>query len=319
MSSGLDKLHFPPLTLPAISAFAVLSRLQPPARQSTPILDKLRAYDGEEVDGFSRGDLLAEKRAHPSEGMSGVSPRSVMNRLSARATAPDLRCISPLNALDSVWQGRDENVSLTEEESERYIEHVREAIKDYNARAVRHVQMAFGERFEQTADEILSDYLTEVDAAFHAGTLNRASRESERNMREMERPVGVSERDKGAFRREIYDFYQDLRRRGIPFDYTTEPRIRAAVERRLFPDEKALRGELEQPRSSGRLAEWRRRRGAIRNRLIENYGYCPVCANDIVEYVLFLLSGGDAFRVTRGEIEWRWTLTPAQPPETAAE
>ena len=319
VSSGLDKLHFPPLTLPAISAFAVLSRLQPPARQSTPILDKLRAYDGEEVDGFSRNDLLAEKRAHPSEGMSGVSPRSVMNRLSARATAPDLRCISPLNALDSVWRGRDENVSLSEEESERYVEHVREAINDYNARAIRHVQMAFGERFEQTAEEILSDYLTEVDAAFHAGTLNRASRESERNMREMERPVGVSEREKGSFRREIYDFFEDLRTRGTAFDYTAEPRISAAVERRLFPDEKTLRGELEQPRSSGRQAEWRRRRGAIRNRLIENYGYCDVCANDIVEYVLFLLSGGDAFRVTRGEIEWRWTLTPAQPPDGGAD
>ena len=95
--------------------------------------------------------------------------------------------------------------------------------------------MAFGERFEQTAEEILSDYLTEVDAAFHAGTLNRASRESERNMREMERPVGVSEREKGSFRREIYDFFEDLRTRGTAFDYTAEPRIMAAVGAASLP------------------------------------------------------------------------------------
>lgn len=310
VSSGLGGVHFPPLTLPAISAFAVMSRMRPPAKQSVPIIDKLRAYDGEEVDGFSRDDLLREKRAHPNEGMSGVSPRSVMNRLSARAAAPDLRCVSPLNALDSVWRGRDENVSLTEEESARYIEHVGEAVKDYNDRAIRHIQMAFNERFEQTAEVLLSDYLSQVDDAFHAGTLNRASRDSERIMRGMERPVGISEREKGAFRREIYDFFQDLRTRGVGFDYTSEPRIRAAVERQQFPDHKELRNELEQPRSSGRQAEWRWRRGAIRNRLIENYGYCGICADDIVEYVIFLLNGGEAFRVVRNEIEWRWTLTP---------
>ena len=312
VSSGLGGVHFPPLTLPAISAFAVMSRMRPPAKQSVPIIDKLRAYDGEEVDSFSREDLLREKRAHPNEGMSGVSPRSVMNRLSARAATPDLRCISPLNALDSVWRGRDENVSLTEEESARYIEHVREAINDYNDRAIRHIQIAFKERFEQTAAVLLSDYLSQVDDAFHAGTLSRASRESERVMRGMERPVGISEREKGEFRREIYDFFQDLRTRDVGFDYTSEPRIRASVERQQFPDHKTLRSELEPPRSSGRQAEWRWRRGAVCNRLIEKYGYCGVCADDTVEYVLFLLNGGEAFRVARNEneIEWRWTLNP---------
>ncbi len=312
VSSGLDKVHIPPLTLPAISTFAILSRLDPPIRQSISIIDKLRAYDGEEVDSFSQSDLLAEKRAHVNEGMTGISPRSVMNRLSARATAPGATCISPLSALDSIWQGRSENVSLSDEESTQYIEHVREAVKDYNERAIQHVQKAFGERFEQTASEILQDYLTELSSAFHAGTMNRASRESERNMREMERPIDISEREKGAFRREIYDFYSSLEQRGVPFDYTTERRIRASVERRLFPDRRELRNELEEPRSSGRQAEWRRRRGAIRKRLLDNYGYCLVCADDLVEYVLFLLKGGDAFRSGRDEIEWRWTLNPVQ-------
>ncbi len=58
--------------------------------------------------------------------MKGISPSSVMNRLSARAGLPDVVRMSPLNAPDSIWRGRNENVSLTEEESAKYIAHIRE-------------------------------------------------------------------------------------------------------------------------------------------------------------------------------------------------
>ncbi len=310
VSSGLDKIHVPPLTLPAISTFAVMSRLFPPTKQAVSVIDKLRAYDGQEVENFSREDVQNERRSHPEEGMSGISPRSVINRLSARATLPDVTCISPLDALDSIWQGRTENVSVTQEESEKYIEYVREAVEDYNNRAIQDVQKAFDERFEETSANVLENYLAEISSAIAVGSQNRVSRESERNMREMERPVGISERGKTAFRQEIHDFFEDLVSRHVPFDYTTELRLQAAIERRLLPDRKALRNELDQPRSAGRIADWRRRRESIHRRLVGRYGYCNVCATDVVEYALFLLKGNDAFRVVRNDIEWRWEFAP---------
>ena len=318
-SSGLDRVHIPPLTLPAVSTFAVLSRLDPPSKQAVSLLDKLRAYDGNEVENFPQQDVVTEKRANDTEGMSGISPRSVMNRLATRATMPGVVCLSPLSALDSIWQGRTENVSLTDEESTKYIEYVREALQDYNERAIQEVQKAYGERFEQTAAELLSDYLGEVSAAVSRGLRGQPSRDSERNMREMERQVGVSERDKGDFRSEVHDFFEDLKSRDVPYDYTTEPRIRASVEKRLFPDRKDLRNDLDQPRSSGRLAEWRRRRGAIQNRLIGSYGYCDLCAHDLVEYVSFILKGNDPFRIVRNDIEWRWPLNPTEVPRLGSD
>ena len=318
-SSGLDRIHVPPLTLPSVSTFAVLSRLDPPNKQGVPLLDKLRAYDGEKVEHYSQQDVVAEKRSKPNEGMSGISPRSVMNRLAARASTPGVVCLSPLNALDSIWQGRTESVSLTEEESAQYIEFVRQAVEDYEERAVQNVQKSYGERFEQTASELLSDYLGELDSLASLGIRGRASRESERSMRETERHIGVSERDKETFRAEIYEFFQDLKSRGVPFDYASEPRIKASIEQRLFPDRKDLRNELDQPRSSSGLAEWRRRRGAIQGRLVSSYGYCDVCAHDLVEYVSFVLKGNDPFRISRNDIEWRWPLNPVDVPALGSE
>ena len=315
VSSGLDRVHIPPLTLPAVSTFAVLSRLDPPGKPAISLIDKLRAYDGHDVDNFPQGDVVKERTNNPTEGMSGISPRSVMNRLSARAGMPDVVCLSPLNSLDSIWQGRSESVSLTEEEAASYISYVREAVEDFKEQAIHDVQKAFGERFELTAAELMSDYLADVAAAISLDSNSSVPRESERNMREMERQVGVSERSRGVFRREIHAFFEDLRSRNVEFDYTTERRIRAAVEKRLFPDQKALRNELEEPKASSRLAEWRRRRASIHRRLVRSYGYCEVCANDLVEYVVFLLKGNDAFRVVHNDIEWRWPLNPETGPQ----
>ena len=86
------------------------------------MLEKLHAYDGQEVTGFSREAVAREKRDHPSEGMKGISPRSVMNRLSARAGLPDVECMSPLNALDS-------NLARTNRERQPHPRRVRQLHK----------------------------------------------------------------------------------------------------------------------------------------------------------------------------------------------
>ncbi len=311
VSSGLapddpDTVHMPPLTLPAISGFAVLSRLEPPTKLAVSTIDKMRAYDGFDVENFSQADVREERLKLPDEGMTGISPRSVMNRLSARAALPSVECLSPLDALDSIWQGRAENVGLTEEEEAKYVEYVQDAVEAYNDRAIEDVQKAFDERFEESAASALRSYLLEISE--FVGSPGRASRESERVMREMERAIGISERAKDGFRQEVHEFFEDFRRRGVDFDYRSERRIRAAVEARLLPDRRALRNELDRPRSSGRILEWKRRRESIHRRLVKSCGYCKTCANETVEYVLFLLKGNAPLRAGRNDIQWRWQL-----------
>ena len=101
-TSGLEGVHILPLTLPTMSVFAVLSRLAPTTGQGLSLLSKLRLYDGQTVPRHTLADVAEMKRQHPDEGMSGISPRHVMNRLSAVASAPDTTCVSPFAALDSL-------------------------------------------------------------------------------------------------------------------------------------------------------------------------------------------------------------------------
>ena len=307
-SSGLEDVHLPPLTLRTMSVFAVLSRLEPPARQGTSLLDRLRLYDGQKVPHLSLEDGVEMRRHHPDEGMSGISPRYMMNRLSAVASSHDTLCISPLKALDSLWQGLKENVSLEDGDQLKYMGFIKDTLEEYNSRAIQEVQRAFNDGFEQSASELLTEYLAQMDSHFAEGEA------SEREMREMEKHAGISERARAKFRREIHQHFSNLKRRGIPFNHTSEPRLKAAIEARLLPDRRHVERTLSRPRFAKQRMEWRRERSAIYDRLISSYGYCPRCADNLIEYVVHVLSGKAVLKTPKNEgVEWQWDLNPPPP------
>ena len=312
-SGGMETIHIPPLTLPAISTFAVLSRMEPPSKQGVSLIDKLRAYDGLKVDNFSHAEVEMEKKRHPNEGMHGISPRSVMNRLSARSSLQDICCLSALDAIDSLWQGRGESVGLSEDETTRYLEFITMAVNEYGRQAIEAVQKAIDENFESAAESMLIDYLSDVAAWQENDSTEGASGELERRLKEMERHAGINEKGRKKFRLEVSRLFPDYGNRGIAYDYTAEHRLRAAIEKRLLPDKKALKSVLEPPKASERQEEWRRQRRGIYDRLIAQYGYCSECAEDTVEYVIRTLRGKgdwrDAFKFVGNDIQWHWELS----------
>ena len=315
-SVGLENVHISPLTLPVMGIFAVLSRLQPPTKQGMSMLDKLRLYDGQAVPHFSQEDVVEMTRHLDDEGMSGISPRYVMSRLSAVASSPDVACISPLKALDSLWQGMRENAGVDAADLARYIGYVKDTLEEYGQRAIQEVQRPFEERFKQTASELLTDYLTNV-STFCGGPPRREPSgdaehvADERGMREMEKHIGVTEKERATFRREINEYFSNLERRRFAIDHASEPRLKAAIEARLFPDRRKLDRSLARPRLAKRQAEWARRRGAIYYRLISSCGYCPQCAEDTIEYVTHVLRNRTVLRSPKNEgIKWSWELNP---------
>ena len=58
--SDIQDVHIAPLTLPTASIFAVLSRLETPARQGMTLIDKLRLYDGQKVGNYTQQDLVGD-------------------------------------------------------------------------------------------------------------------------------------------------------------------------------------------------------------------------------------------------------------------
>ncbi|MCH8310012.1 MAG: protein prkA [Chloroflexi bacterium] len=315
--SGLEGVHLPPLTLPTMSVFAILSRLSPPPRgRAIKLLDILRLYDDQVLQRFSPDDVKVLKRRDPNEGMSGISPRYVMNRLSRVANTPHMRCISPLRTIDSLWRGLSENIALDESNWNKWLKFVEDTIDEYGKRAIREVQRAFEERFEHTADQLLNDYLKEVATYLSGETVAvRGRRSNQRDiMSEIEKHARVSVRERDKFRQEIHDFFSILRGREVDFDYKTEPRMRAAIEEQLFPNNRHMERTLSRPRFARQQVEWARKRGAIYNRLIETYGYCDICANDTIDYVVHILKSGKVLRhLKNNEIEFTWTLDPEPP------
>ena len=315
--STLQDVHIAPKTLPTASVFAVLSRLEPPSKQGMSLIDKLRLYDGQMVGSYTKEDLRDIQRHHPDEGMRGISPRYVMNRLGAVASRPDVTCVSPLATLDSMWQGLRENVSLDQGDLAKFVGLVADAVKEYSTFAIRDIQRAFEDSFEQSATVLLDGYLENV-TAFCTG--EGVDRSNEAEMREIERPVGVTERSKAEFRQEIFHFVSAWKKRGGTFDYTSEPRLRAAIEARLFPTTRVVERGLTQPRFSRQRVEWARRRSAISNRLIDSYGYCSVCAEDLLNYAGHVLNNKPVVKTPRNEgVDWLWLLNPVAPPSPSAQ
>jgi serine protein kinase len=310
--SQLD-VHLAPLTLRVASTYTVLSRIDPSSKQAVSLLDKVRSYDGEAVASISRKYLKEMRRHHSNEGMFGISPRYMMNRLGAVAGSSGTVCVSPLAALDSLWQGLSENVSLDPEDRIKYVNFVTEAVKEYDRLAVRDVQRAFEESFEQTAEMLLSGYLDNITPPPQNDSGHRTSMGddvvSERDIREIERAIGIAEREKETFRSEIGEIVLSWRKRGKTFKYTSEPRLRTAIEARLFPSSRILERGLTKPRFAKQRAEWAQRRSSIARRLVDKYGYCEICSEDVIDYVTAVLKKQAIHKTPKNEgIEWMWPL-----------
>ncbi len=314
-SSLMGDAHIAPLTLRVASAFSVLARLDPPDRHGMTMLDKLKLYDGDVVPNFSRRDARDMQRQHPMEGMSGISPRYVMNRIGAAASEPNVRCITPFAALVSLWEGLDENVSY-EADIATKIALITDTVKVYDDLAVRDVQMASEEAFEARAKDLLTSYLADVRAYLRDISRKdyrptRADAERERDMRAIERVHGITDRSKEEFRREINDYVAAWRSNGKPFEYDSEPRLKEAIEKQLLISRDDLNKSLTRPRFARQRANWTQRWRSITSRLIDSYGYCSTCADDTVNYVNHILKGRKSVRIPRNEgVEWLWEKNP---------
>ncbi len=131
--SDLKDIHIAPHSLRVASIFSVLSRLKESKKQGMDLLKKLKLYDGEDVEGFKQKDVTELHNEFNDEGMSGVDPRYVINRLSSALIRTTTRCINPLDVLRGLKDGLDQHASISKEEKERLLNFISTARKDMSA------------------------------------------------------------------------------------------------------------------------------------------------------------------------------------------
>jgi predicted Ser/Thr protein kinase/intein/homing endonuclease len=291
--SALKNVHIAPHTLDVASIFAVLTRLEPSKKAGMTAMKKLKLYDGVDVDGFKAKDLKELQDEQDREGMDGISPRYVINRLSSALVREGVTCINPIDALRALRDGLEQHTSVTREQREHYLNLLGEARKEYDEIAKREVQKAFVYSFEESARTLLNNYLDNVEAYCNHNKMRDQMTDEEVEpdealMKSIEEQIGVGDTQRKAFREEILIRISSLARRGQSFDYTSHERLREAIEKKLFAD---LRDVVKITTSTKTPdQEQLRRINGVIDRLVEEHGYCTVCANALLQYVGSLLN-----------------------------
>jgi serine protein kinase len=114
----------------------------------------------------------------------------------------------------------------------------------------------------------------------------------ERLMRSIEEKIGIPESRKDDFRREIMNYIGALAVEGKQFDYKTNERLHKALELKLFEDQKDS-FKLTSLVSSVVDDTTQEKIDVVKGRLVKNFGYCQVCATDVLNFVASIFARGD--------------------------
>lgn len=291
--SDMSHIHIAPHALRAAAIFSILTRLKESKKQGMDLVKKMRLYDGEEVEGFKDADLKEMQNEFNDEGMSGIDPRYVINRISSALIKQDQEYINALDVLRALKDGLDQHPSITKEERERYLGFISVARKEYDALAKKEVQKAFVYSFEESARTLFENYLDNIEAYCNWQKIKdpltgETMDPDERLMRSIEEQIGISENAKKAFREEILIRISAYSRKGRKFDYSTHERLREAIEKKLFAD---LKDIVKITTSTKTPDENQLKRiNEVINRLVEEHGYTTASANELLRYVGSLLN-----------------------------
>ena len=292
-SEALLNVHLAPNTLRVAAMFAVMTRLEEPKRQNVDIVKKMKLYDGEDVEGYKSKDVRELKEETIREGMDGISPRYIINRLSSALVRDGVTCINPIDALRAIKDGFEQHTGISAEQRERYLNHISQSRKEYDELAKIEVQRAFVYSFEEMARTMCNNYLDNVEAFCNKERIKDPITEEEMDpdeqlMRSIEEQIGISENAKNTFRQEILIRISSYARKGKPFEYNSHERLKEAIEKKIFADLK----DVVKITTSAKTPDpdQLRRINEVVDRLVKEHGYCPVCANELLTYVGTLLS-----------------------------
>jgi serine protein kinase len=225
--------------------------------------------------------------------MDGISPRYVINALSAALVRENTTCINPIDALRALRDGLEHHPSYDRDRREEMLNLIAEARREYDELAKKEVQKAFVYSFEQSAKTLLDNYLDNVEAFCNKSKLrdpitDEEIEADEQLMRSVEEQIGVSENAKKGFREEILIRLSSLARRGQSFGYASHERLREAIEKKLFADLKDVVKITTSTKTPD--AEQLRKVNEVVDRLVAEQEYCPICANEVLKYVGTLLN-----------------------------
>jgi serine protein kinase len=153
---------------------------------------------------------------------------------------------------------------------------------------------------EEALQRLASNYLDNVKAyTLREKVRNKYTGQKEepdeRLMRSIEQKIDIPESRKDDFRREIMNYIGAMAIEGKQFDYRSNERLLKALELKLFEDQKDTI-KLTSLVSSAVDQATQEKIDVVKGRLVRNYGYCEVCATDVLNFVASIFARGDIKR-----------------------
>jgi serine protein kinase len=290
-----------PHTLEVAAMWAVLTRLEEPKNAGLTLMQKLKLYNGKTLPGFTEDNIKELREEAEREGMHGISPRYVQDKISNALVAhPNERSINPFMVLNELESGLKHHSLINSEETRKHYRHLLSLVKEeYEDIVKNEVQRAIAAD-EDALTRLCGNYIDNVKAYTQREKVKnkytgQTEEPDERLMRSIEEKIDIPESRKDDFRREIMNYIGALALDGKKFDYRTNERLQKALELKLFQDQKDTI-KLTSLVSSVVDKDTQEKIDIVKARLIRNYGYDEDSATDVLNYVASIFARGDVKR-----------------------
>jgi serine protein kinase len=292
-TQAFREVHIDPHALHIAAVFAVLTRLHEGEGEAEQV-KKTRLYAGEDVEGVPHNEVDKIHARNPEEGLSGVSPRFVINALSNAIIQSQVKSLTTMDVLLALKDAIDSDVRIDGKKKRKWVDFLVLVRKDFYNRWVKEdVHKALFVSFEQEAQQLLDKYLDEVEATLDNRTVkdpitNEERKPDERFLRSVEEKIRISESGKLSFRQEVVRKAMGAYKRGDKFTLDSHAPLHDAVEQYLFEQRRdVLRLVSSTTRPDD---ETRQKISVVERRLVEEYGYDPHSAREALNYVTTLLA-----------------------------
>jgi len=289
--------HIAPHTVEVAAMWAVLTRLNPPKNASLSLMQKLKLYNGKTLPGFTEDNVIDLKREAIHEGMTGISPRYIQDKISNALVAhPDEDNINPFMVIKQLEDGLRHHALIKDEDQHRHFRELLAVVREEYEDVVKNeVQRAIAAD-EEALTRLCGNYIDNVKAYTQREKVrNRYTGgyddPDERLMRSVEEKIDIPEGRKEDFRREIMNYIGALAIDGKKFDYRTNERLQKALELKLFEDQKDTI-KLTSLVSNVVDRATQEKIDVVKARLIRNYGYNESSATDILNFVASIFARG---------------------------
>ncbi|OFZ99759.1 MAG: serine protein kinase, partial [Betaproteobacteria bacterium RIFCSPLOWO2_02_67_12] len=239
-TQAFREVHLDPHALHVAAVFAIFTRLQEGDDKEAEAAKKVRLYAGEDVEGVPASEVEKIRAKTPEEGLSGVSPRFVINALSNAIIQSQARSLTSMEVLLAIKDAIESDARMDAKKKRKWVDFLVIVRKDFYNRWVKEdVHKALFVSFEQEAQDLLNKYLDEVEATLDHKTLkdpitSEERKPDERFLRSVEEKIKISDSGKLSFRQEVVRKAMGSYKRGEKFTLDSHAQLHEAIEQYLF-------------------------------------------------------------------------------------